>query len=153
MSPGEDNCTRLTITSQRGSAWQCYIGRWLCRGKHAFFHLSPWKNHQKFSNQFWQTWLRLGDLQAHLIWLRSVHGWRRYTVVKYYGFVTFVLPFFLFPHLAYRSQLWTDSHVLWLKRRVLFRTRAFSGFEAFEVNFKGPSAPKTPNMTPVFGWT
>ena len=26
-----------TITSQRGSAWQCYIGRWLSKGKPAFF--------------------------------------------------------------------------------------------------------------------
>ena len=33
------------ITSQRGSAWQCYIGRWLSIGKHAFIHLSPWKSH------------------------------------------------------------------------------------------------------------
>ena len=57
-------------------------------------------------------------------------------------FCDFCSPFFPFPHLAYRSQLWTDSHVLWLKRRVLFRTRAFSGFEAFKVTFRGPRLKK-----------
>ena len=36
------------ITSQRGSAWQCYIGRWLSIGKHEFFHLLAWKNPWKF---------------------------------------------------------------------------------------------------------
>ena len=61
-------------------------------------------------------------------------------------FCDFCSPFFPFPHLAYRSQLWTDSHVLWLKRRVLFRTRAFSGFEAFKVTFRGPPAPLTPSF-------
>ena len=83
-----------------------------------------------------------------------VHRGRRHTVVKFHGFVTFVLffkIFFPFPHLAYRSQFWTNSHVLWLKRRVLFRTRAFSGFGAFKFTFKGPLAQKTPKFRPVFG--
>ena len=84
------------ITRQRGSAWQCYIGRWLCRGKHVFSTCRPEKTIRNYQTIFQHTWWRRGDLQAHLIWLRSVHGRRRYTVVKYYGFVTFVLPFFRF---------------------------------------------------------
>ena len=36
------------ITSQRGSAWQCYIGRWRSKGKPAFFHQSACKNQWKF---------------------------------------------------------------------------------------------------------
>ena len=94
------------ITSQRGSAWQCYIGRWLSIRKHAFFHLSPWKSHWKL---FW--W----DLQTRKILLRSVFRGRLHTEVKCNVFVTVVLPFFIytfstFPHLAYRSQFSTDSH-------------------------------------------
>ena len=40
------------ITSQRGSAWQCYIGRWLSKGKPAFFHLSAWKTNGNFKTIF-----------------------------------------------------------------------------------------------------
>ena len=75
--------------------------------------------------------------------------------VKYHTFVTLVLPFFIyffpFPHLAYRSQFLTDLHAWWLKRRVLFRTRAFWGFGAFKFTFRGSPAQKTPNFGPVFG--
>ncbi len=142
------------ITSQRGSAWHCYIGRWLSKGKHAFFRLSPRKNQWKFWNHFWHRWLRWWDLQTRQIWLRSVHRGRLHTVVKYHTFVTYVLPFFFFcpfPHLAYRSQFWTDSHAWWLKRRLLFRTRAFWGFRALKFTFRGSPAQKTPKFRPVFG--
>ena len=82
------------VTSQRGSAWQCYIGRWRSKGKPAFFYQSACINQWKFWNQFWHRWLRWWDLQARQIWFRSVHRGRLHTVVKYHTFVTFVLPFF-----------------------------------------------------------
>ena len=40
------------ITSQRASAWQCYIGRWLSTGKHAFYHLSAWKTNGNCRTNF-----------------------------------------------------------------------------------------------------
>ena len=45
--------------------------------------------------------------------------------------------YFPFPCLAYRSQFCTDLHVLWLKRRVMFCIRAFSGCGAFKLTFNG----------------
>ena len=69
-------------------------------------------------------------------------------------FCNFCTPFFifLFPHFAYRSQFWTDSLALWLKRCVLFRTRAFLGFGALKVTFRGVSGQKkTLKFRPVFG--
>mgnify|MGYP003390056753 CR=1 FL=1 len=40
------------------------------------------------------------------------------------------------------AKLFCHFFILWLKRRVLFRTRAFSGFEAFKVTFRGHPAQK-----------
>ena len=57
--------------------------------------------------------------------------------------------FFTFPYLAYRSQFSTDLHARWLKRRVLFRTRAFWGFRAFKFTFRGSPAQKIPKFRPV----
>ena len=73
-----------------------------------------------------------------------------------HGFVTFVLPFkffFPFPYLAYRSQFLSDPHAFCFKRRVLFSTRALSGFRTFKLTFKGSPAQKTPTLWPVLGWT
>ena len=74
-------------------------------------------------------------------------------VVKYHGFVTFVLPFciFPFPHLAYRSKFRTDSLVLWLKRRALFCTRAPSSFGVFKFTFRRSPAQKPLKFRPGFG--
>ena len=40
------------FTSQRGSAWQCYIGRWLSIGKHAFSTCRPGKTNVSFKTIF-----------------------------------------------------------------------------------------------------
>ena len=42
----------LFITSQRGSAWQCYIGRWRSKGKPAFFYCRPAKTNDNFKTNF-----------------------------------------------------------------------------------------------------
>ena len=53
LYPTYEYTTRgCSITSQRGSAWQCYIGHWHSIGKHAFFHLSAWKNQGNFATNF-----------------------------------------------------------------------------------------------------
>ena len=80
----------IFVIRQRGSAWQCYIGRWLSIGKHAFFHLSAWKNHRKFRNYFWHRWLRWWDLKTRHIGLRSVHSG------EISRFCDFCSPFFRF---------------------------------------------------------
>jgi len=46
----------IEITSQRGSAWHCYIGHMLFNRKNAILHLSAWKNQWIFCNQTWQAW-------------------------------------------------------------------------------------------------
>jgi len=38
------------ITSKRGSAWYCYIGRLLSKGK-LLFHLSAWKTNEYFGTK------------------------------------------------------------------------------------------------------
>ena len=102
------------ITSQRGSAWQCYIGRWLSKGKHAFFHLSAWKN----------QWKILKPILAQVITLVRPTNTPNLVQIGSQGapphsgeishFFDFCSPFFIyffpFPHLAYRSQFSTDSH-------------------------------------------
>ena len=143
------------VISQRGSAWHCSIGRWLSKGKHAFFYLSAWKNQWKFRNHFWHTWLRWGDLQTHQIWSESVYNERRYTVVKYNGFVTFVLPFFRFlisptgrnsgPIRTFNSSndVFCPVHVPFFRG---------GGVGAFKFISKGyPVQKKTSKLRPVFG--
>ena len=146
------------ITSQRGSAWQCYIGRWLSIGKPAFFHLSAWKNQWKFKNQFWHRWVRWWDLQTRQIWLRSVYRGRLHTVVKYHTFVTFVLPFFynffflrflISPTGRNSEPIHTfnsSNDVFW------FVHEPFGGgFGAFKFTLRGSPAQKTPKFRPFFG--
>ena len=60
-------------------------------------------------------------------------------------FRDFCSPFYIFPypHLTYRSQFWTNSHALWLKRSVLFWTRAFPGFQVFKFTFRGSPVQNT----------
>ena len=53
--------------------------------------------------------------------------------------------------LAYRSQSWTDSHALWLERRVLLITRAFSGLGIFTSSL-GVFGTKNTNDSTRF-WT
>ena len=43
---------RMCIASQRGNAWQCYIGRWLSIGKHAFSTCRPGKTNVSFKTIF-----------------------------------------------------------------------------------------------------
>ena len=129
------------ITSQRGSAWQCYIGRshqnlvgiwwecWETNGKPAFFHLSASRNQWEFYNQFWHRWLRWWDLQTRQIWLRSVHRGRLHTVVKYHTFVTcspFFLYMFIFRFLiSPTGRNFQPIHTF--NSRAVNRTRAFWG--------------------------
>ena len=72
----------------------------------------------------------------------------------YFDFILLVcnLYFFPFPHLDYRSQFWTDSHALRLKRHVLFSTLAFTGFGAFKCTFRESPAQKNTKISTRF-WT
>ena len=69
-------------------------------------------------------------------------------------FCDFCSPFFhTFFHLAYRSQIWTDSNVLWLKRCFLFCTRAFPGVRAFKITSRGSPIKKHQNFDPFLDLT
>jgi len=43
------------ITSQRGSTWHCYIGRWLSRGKILLSTSRPGKTHEYFKTKLERT--------------------------------------------------------------------------------------------------
>jgi len=58
---------RNVIYSQRGSAWQSYIGHRVPKGGTRVFYLSAWKNHRTYMSptQIWtnfQTWPICGEL-------------------------------------------------------------------------------------------
>ena len=141
------------ITSQRGSEWQCYKNRLLAfYGETCVFLPVGLEKPLKFSNHSWCMQLHRWNLQTHQIWLRSVYKWRRYTVVKFHAFATFVLPFLFFsPVSSSRLQV----AILYRFARFVAQTTysvqytTFSGFGAFKFTFKGSPAQKTPNFWPV----
>ena len=111
--------------------------------------MSAWKNDWKFSNKFWYTQLRRWNLQAHQLWLWSVHRWRRHVVVKFYGFVTFS-PFFRFliqptgrnPGLI-RTLIGSDD-------AVRFFSRASPGLGAFIFTLRRSPAKKNIKILTIF---
>ena len=60
---------RGLFTSQRGSAWHCYIGRWLSKiGKHAFSTCRPGKTNKNFRTIFeFRTSVTISSLLDQLL--------------------------------------------------------------------------------------
>jgi len=152
--------TERYITSQRGSAWHCYIGHVLSIGKIWFSTSRPGKKHWIFCNQTWQAWLRRWDLQTHQIWWRSVTKWRLHVVAKYNGFVTFFSRLFFFFSVSSASP--QVAILIWIARLMaqkscsnwymVFRFLAKNCFNIRAPESKLPLNVKIPQQSYIFDW-
>jgi len=94
-------------------------------------------------NEYFGTKLGRRDYVGKIYKLK----WRRNSVVKYNGFMTFFSHLFIFPfpRPAHSLQFWSNLHAQWLKRRVPIDIRAFSGFGAFKFTTRGSAVRKAAN--------
>ena len=138
------------ITSQRGNAWQCYIGRWLSVGKHAFFHLSARKTLGNFRTKFGISNEHVGKTNKH-----TKVGSDRFTGrAATQWLCAFCSPFYIFFSVSSsrlqvaildrfaRFMAQTTCSVLY---KWLFRVWSL------QTLIQGVFSPKTPKFRPVFG--